>query len=164
MEPTMSEVLRRRIILDELEYEPGVDATHIGVAVDEGIVILTGHVASSEEKQVAIIAVRRVNGVLAIADEIEVRDPSEISDDEVAKQVVDILGSDSVIPNRSIRVLVRNGWVTLTGDVDCYIQKQSAGNDIRKLSGVHGIINNIDIKPHVHAMDVRTKIENAVRY
>jgi len=161
----MSEVLLRRIILDELEYEPSVDATHIGVAVDKGIVTLTGHVASFAEKQAAITAVRRVNGVRAIADEIEVRYPFEkkISDDEVAKRVVDILRWDSVISDRSIQVLVRNGWVTLTGDVDWHFQKQSAEDDIRKLSGVHGIINNIDIKPRVQAMDVKKKIEDALR-
>src|SRR5450759_3696327 len=148
-ELTMSEVLLRRIILDELEYEPSVDATHIGVAVDKGIVTLTGHVASFAEKQAAITAVRRVNGVRAIADEIEVRYPFEkkISDDEVAKRVVDILRWDSVISDRSIQVLVRNGWVTLTGAVDWHFQKQSAEDAMRKLSGVHGIIDNIDIKP-----------------
>lgn len=161
----MSEVFLRRVILDELEYEPSVDATHIGVAVDKGIVTLTGHVASFAEKQAAITAARRVNGVRAVADEIEVRYPSEkkTSDDEVAKRAVDILGWDSVIPDRAIQVLVRNGWVTLTGDVDWYFQKQSAEDDIRKLSGVHGIINNIDIKPRVQAMDVKKKIEDALR-
>ena len=58
---------------------------------------------------------------------------------------------------------MRNGWVTLTGDVDWHFQKQSAEDDIRKLSGVHGIINNIDIKPRVQAMDVKKKIEDALR-
>jgi osmotically-inducible protein OsmY len=165
MEPTMSEVLLRRIILDELEYEPSVDATHIGAAVDKGVVTLTGHVTSFAEKQAAIAAVRRVNGVRAIAEEIEIRYPfeKEISDDEVAKRVVDILDWDSVISARAIQVLVRNGWVTLTGDVDWQLQKQSAEDDIRKLSGVRGVINNIDIKPRVHATDVKKQIEDALQ-
>ena len=64
---------------------------------------------------------------------------------------------------RAIQVLVRNGWVTLTGDVDWYFQKQSAEDHIRKLSGVRGIINNIVIKPHVDAIDVKKKIEDALR-
>jgi osmotically-inducible protein OsmY len=161
----MSETFLRQIILEELEYEPSLDATHIGVAVEKGVVTLTGHVASCAEKQAAITAVRRVNGVRAIAEEIEVRYPYEkkIADDEVAKRAVDILGWDSIIPDRAIQVLVRNGWVTLTGDVDWHFQKQSAEDDIRKLSGVRGVINSIVIKPRVHAIDVKKKIEDALR-
>jgi osmotically-inducible protein OsmY len=161
----MSETFLRQIILEELEYEPSLDATHIGVAVEKGVVTLTGHVASFAEKQAAITAVRRVNGVRAIAEEIEVRYPYEkkIADDEVAKRAVEILGWDSVIPDRAIQVLVRNGWVTLTGDVDWHFQKQSAEDDIRKLSGVRGVINNIAIKPRVQATDVKKKIEDALR-
>jgi osmotically-inducible protein OsmY len=161
----MSETFLRQIILEELEYDPSLDATNIGVAVKKGIVTLTGHVTSFAEKQVAITAVRRVNGVRAIAEEIEVRYPYEkkIADDQLAKRAVDILDWDSVVPDRAIQVLVRNGWVTLTGDVDWYFQKQSAEDDIRKLSGVRGIINNIVIKPHVDAIDVKKKIEDALR-
>ena len=73
----MSEIFLRQIILEELEYEPSLDATHIGVAVENGIVTLTGHVASFAQKQAAITAVRRIHGVRAIADEIEVRYPFE---------------------------------------------------------------------------------------
>jgi len=161
----MSETFLRQIILEELEYDPSLDATNIGVAVEKGIVTLTGHVTSFAEKQVAITAVRRVNGVRAIAEEIEVRYPYEkkIADDQLAKRAVDILDWDSVVPDRAIQVLVRNGWVTLTGDVDWYFQKQSAEDDIRKLSGVRGIINNIVFKPHVDAIDVKKKIEDALR-
>ena len=161
----MSETFLRQIILEELEYDPSLDATNIGVAVEKEIVTLTGHVTSFAEKQVAITAVRRVSGVRAIAEEIEVRYPYEkkIADDQLAKRAVDILDWDSVVPDRAIQVLVRNGWVTLTGDVDWYFQKQSAEDDIRKLSGVRGIINNIVIKPRVDAIDVKKKIEDALR-
>ena len=161
----MSETFLRQVILEELEYEPSLDATHIGVSVEKGVVTLTGHVASFAQKQAAITAVRRINGVRAIAEEIEVRYPFEkkIADDEIAKRALDILGWDSTVPARAIQVLVRNGWVTLTGDVDWYFQKQAAEDDIRKLSGVHGIINNIAIKPCVQAEDVRMKIEDALR-
>jgi osmotically-inducible protein OsmY len=161
----MSETFLRQIILEELEYEPSLDATHIGVAVEKGVVTLTGHVASFAEKQAAITDVRRVNGVRAIAEEIEVRYPYEkkIADDEVAKRAVDILGWDSIIPDRAIQVLVRNGWVTLTSDVDWQFQKQSAEDDIRKLSGIRGVINDIAIKPRVHATDIKKKIEDALR-
>ena len=161
----MSEVLLRRIILDELEFEPSVDAAHIGVSVDKGVVILTGHVNSFAEKQAAIAAVRRIKGVRAIAEEMEVRYPFEkkVSDDDIAKRAVDILSWDVVVPSRAIQVLVRDGWVTLAGNVDWYFQMQSAEGDIRKLSGVCGVTNNINIKPRVSAVDVKKKIEDALR-
>ena len=161
----MSETFLRQIILEELEYEPSLDAAHIVVAVEKGVVTLTGHVASFAQKQTATTAVQRISGVRAIAEEIEVRYPFEkkIADDEIAKRALDILGWDSIVPARAIQVLVRNGWVTLTGDVDWHFQKQSAEDDIRKLSGVRGIVNNIAIKPRVQAADVKKKIEDALR-
>ena len=161
----MSETFLRQIILEELDYEPSLDATHIGVAVDNGIVTLTGHVASFAQKRAAITAVRRIHGVRAIADEIEVHYPFEekTDDDEIAKRAVDILGWNSVVPDGAIQVLVRNGWVTLTGDVDWHFKKQSAEDAIRKLSGVRGIVNSVAIKPRVQATDVKKKIEDALR-
>jgi len=161
----MSETFLRQTITEELEYEPSLDATHVGVAVDQGVVTLTGHVGSVPQKQAAINAVRRVRGVRAIADEIEVRYPFEekIDDDEIAKRAVDVLGWNSVVPERAIQVLVRNGWVTLTGNVDWHFQKHSAEDAIQKLSGVRGIVNNVTIKPPVQATDVRKKIEDALR-
>jgi osmotically-inducible protein OsmY len=161
----MSSLQLRQDILDELEYEPSVDAAHIGVAVDKGVVTLTGHVAKYAEKQAALAAVRRIQGVRAIAEEIEVRYPSDkkTSDDEIAKRAIDILGWDTMVPSGSIQVMVRAGWVTLTGTVDWYYQKTHAEEDIRKLSGVHGVINSIEIKPSVQAYDVRRKIEEALK-
>ena len=124
----MNSLQLRRDILDELEYEPSVDAAHIGVAVDKGVVTLTGHVAKYAEKQAALAAVRRIQGVRAIADEIKVRYPSDkkTSDDEIAKRAIDILGWDTMVPSGSIQVMVRDGWVTLTGTVDWYYQKTHA--------------------------------------
>ena len=161
----MSETFLRQTIIEELEYEPSLDATHIGVAVEKGVVTLTGHVNSVAQKQAAITAARRIRGVRAIADEIEVRYPFEekIGDDEIAKRAVDVLGWNSVVPDRAIQVTVRNGWVTLTGDVDWHFQKQSAEDAIRKLSGVHGILNSVTIKPRVQAMDIKKTIEDALR-
>ncbi len=161
----MSEIFLRQIILEELDYEPSLDATHIGVAVEKGIVTLTGRVASLAEKQAAIAAVRRIHGVRAIADEIEVRYPFEekIDDDEIARRAADVLGWNGVASDRALQVLVRNGCVTLTGEVNWHFQKQSAENAIRKLSGVREIKNDIVIKPRVQAKDVKKKIEGALR-
>lgn len=161
----MGELQLRQDVLDELEFEPSVNAAHVGVAVETGVVTLSGHVSSYAEKLAALAAARRIRGVRAIADEIQVRYPfdKKTSDDEIAKRTVDILGWDTRVPSGSIQVTVRDGWVTLTGKVNWYYQKNAAEKDVRKLSGVHGIINNIDIRPHAKAEDIKQKIEAALK-
>lgn len=161
----MSELKLRDDILDELAYEPIVDPAHIGVAVDQDVVTLTGHVASYAEKLAAISAVRRVKGVHGIADEIEVRYSSDekTSDDEIAKRVINVLSWDSVIPSNAIQVTVRDGLVILTGKVNWYYQKSSAERDVRALSGVRSVVNNIEIEPHAKPENVKKKIEAALR-
>ena len=125
----MGDLQLRQDVVDELEYEPSIDAAHIGVAVDKGVVTLTGHVATYAEKQAAIAAVRRIKGVRAIADEIEVRYPSDkkASDDEIAKRAIDILDWDTMVPSGSIQVMVHDGWITLTGSVDWLSEEASRG-------------------------------------
>jgi osmotically-inducible protein OsmY len=161
----MSELKLRDDILDELAYEPFVDPAHIGVAVDQDVVTLTGHVASYAQKLAAISAVRRVKGVHGIADEIEVRYSSDekTSDDEIAKRVINVLSWDSVIPSNAIQVTVRDGLVILTGKVNWYYQKSSAERDVRGLSGVRSVVNNIEIEPHARPENVKKKIEAALR-
>ena len=161
----MSELKLRDDILDELAYEPIVDPAHIGVAVDQDVVTLTGHVASYAQKLAAISAVRRVKGVHGIADEIEVRYSSDekTSDDEIAKRVINVLSWDSVIPSNAIQVTVRDGLVILTGKVNWYYQKSSAERDVRALSGVRSVVNSIEIEPHAKPENVKNKIEAALR-
>lgn len=161
----MSDLQLRQDVVDELEFEPSVNAAHIGVAVDKGVVTLSGHVGSYAEKTAAVTAARRVKGVRAIADDIEVRYPSDkkTADDEIAKRAVNILEWDTVVPSGSIQVTVSDGWVTLGGTVDWYYQKKAAEEDIQKLSGVRGVVNNIEIKPRVKADDVKKKIEDALK-
>jgi osmotically-inducible protein OsmY len=161
----MSELKLRDDILDELAYEPIVEPAHIGVAVDQDVVTLTGHVASYAQKLAAISAVRRVKGVHGIADEIEVRYSSDekTSDDEIAKRVINVLSWDSVIPSNAIQVTVRDGLVILTGKVNWYYQKSSAERDVRALSGVRSVVNNIEIEPHAKPENVKKKIEAALR-
>jgi osmotically-inducible protein OsmY len=161
----MNALQLRQNVLDELEFEPSIDAAHIGVAVDKGAVTLTGHVATYAEKKAAIAAAGRIKGVHAIADNIEVRCPSDKkrSDDEIARRAADILEWDSMVPGSSVQVIVHNGLVTLTGSVDSYYQKRHAEEDVRKLSGVHGVINNIEIMPGVQANDIKQRIEQALR-
>jgi osmotically-inducible protein OsmY len=161
----MNELKLRDDILDELAYEPVVDAAHIGVAVDQNVVTVSGHVGSYAQKLAAIAAVRRVKGVHGIADEIEVRHASDekMPDDEIAKRVINVLSWDSVVPGNAVQVTVRDGLVTLTGKVNWQYQKSSAERDVRKLSGVRGVINNIEIEPHAKAENVRGKIEAALK-
>ncbi|QHO75632.1 ornithine aminotransferase [Bradyrhizobium sp. CCBAU 051011] len=161
----MNELKLRDDILDELAYEPIVDAAHIGVAVDQDVVTLTGHVSSYAQKLAALAAARRVKGVHGIADEIEVRYASDLktSDDEIARRAVDVLSWDSVVPANAIQVTVRDGLVTLTGKVNWYYQKSSAERDVRRLSGVRSIVNNIEIEPHAKADNVKRKIEAALK-
>jgi osmotically-inducible protein OsmY len=160
----MNDLKLRDDVMDELAYEPVVDAAHIGVAVDQNVVTLTGHVSSYAQKVAAISAVRRVKGVHGIADEIEVRyaPDATASDDEIARRAISMLGWDSVIPRDAIQVTVRDGWVTLTGKVGWQYQKTNAERDVRKLSGVYGVINNIEIEPVAKAENVKKKIEAAL--
>jgi osmotically-inducible protein OsmY len=115
----MSDIQLRQNVLDELEFEPSIDAAHIGVTVDGGVVTLTGHLSSYAEKIAAEEAVRRVKGVRAIAEEIEVRYPGQkqTSDDEIAKRALNILQWDTFLPHENIRLTVHKGLVTLTGEV-----------------------------------------------
>lgn len=161
----MNELKLRDDILDELAYEPVVDPAHIGVAVDQNVVTLTGHVGSYAQKLAALSAVRRVKGVHGIADEIEVRPASEAktSDDEIASRAINVLSWDSVVPDDGIQVTVRDGLVTLTGKVHWYYQKSSAERDVRNLSGVRSVVNNIEVEPHAKADNVKKKIEAALK-
>ncbi|MBN9012805.1 MAG: BON domain-containing protein [Rhizobiales bacterium] len=160
----MTDSQLRQDIIDEFEFDPTFDGEHIGVAVDKNVVSLTGHVTSYAQKVAAIEAARRVKGVHAIAENIEVRYPfqAKIADDQIAKRAMDILKWDVLVPE-TIDVLVQDGWITLSGTVNWYYEKTAAEDDVRKLSGVSGVTNNITIKPHVEASNIKTKIELALK-
>jgi osmotically-inducible protein OsmY len=161
----MSDTSLRQDIIDELDFEPSVNAAHIGVAVDDGVVTLSGHVCSYAEKMAAERAARRVKGVHAIAQEIEVRYSSDkkTADDEIAGRALAILRWNTVIPPDSVQIRVQDGWVTLTGEVDWQFQRIAAESQIRRLSGVAGLMNSITIKPHAQTADIKTKIEEALK-
>jgi len=152
-------------VLDELEWEASVDAAHIGVAAMDGVVTLTGHVPTYAEKLAAEQAVRRVLGVKAIAQEIEVRLPSQpkTADDEVAHRAVQILDWDTSVPQGAVSAKVEKGWVTLTGEVDWQFQRAAAERAVQKLSGVTGVSNQLRVKARPRPADVRRRIEEAFR-
>ena len=156
--------LRQRII-DELEFQPSINAANIGVAVENGIVTLSGHVASFAEKYDAEQAVRRVKGVRGIAEEIEVRYPNEkkTADDQIAARALNIIAWDTTIPDDAVRVKVQQGWITLTGRVHWHYQRAAAEDAVRKLSGVTGVTNFIEVRSPVKADDVKKRIESALK-
>jgi osmotically-inducible protein OsmY len=165
MEAIMTDTQLRQDIVDELEFEPSIDAANIGVAVDDGVVTLTGHVGSYAQKMAAEAAVRRVRGVRAIAQEIEVRYPSDpkTSDDEIAKRALDALRWDVTVPDEKIKLTVHKGLVTLTGEVSWQYERSAAERAVLRLFGVTGVANSITIKPRVQAADVKRKIEEALK-
>ncbi|MDF2118607.1 BON domain-containing protein [Roseiarcaceae bacterium H3SJ34-1] len=161
----MNDLNLRQDILDELEFEPRVHAANIGVAVEKGVVTLTGHVTSYAEKLAAETATLRVKGVRAVAQEIEVRYPSDkkSSDDEIASRALNIIAWDATVPDGEIQVKVQDGWITLSGEVDWNYQKAAAEHAVRKLSGVVGVTNFVTVKPRVAAYNVKERIENALK-
>src|ERR1700733_7167868 len=148
---------------DELIGEPSVDGAHIGVTAQAGVVTLTGHVGSYAEKCAAERAAGRVSGVKAIAEELEIRYLYGVGhgDEDIAKQALNVLNWDLSVPKDKVKVKVEKGWITLSGDVNWYYQKNAAESDVRKLLGVMGVSNQIAIKPSVQASDVQKKIKAA---
>ena len=160
----MTDSQLRQDIIEELEFDPSFSGEHIGVAVDRGIVTLGGHVNSYAEKLAAIAATRRVKGVHAIAENIEVHLPyQKEADDQIAKRAYDILSWDVLLPPNAVNVLVHEGWLTLSGNVNSYFEKTSAEDDVRKLPGIRGITNMIAIKPNIDSSNVKSKIESALK-
>jgi osmotically-inducible protein OsmY len=155
----------RQLVIDELEFEPSIDASNIGVAAKDGIVTLSGFVSSYAEKMAAERAVRRVKGVHAIAEEIDIRYSTDkkINDDEIARRCVNIIAWDTTLPDDKIKVKVERGWVTLSGEVSWHFQRVAAESGVRKISGVTGITNLLTIKPHIQASDIKQRIEEALK-
>lgn len=160
----MNDKQLRQNVIDELDFEPSIDAADIGVAVEGGVVTLTGHVPNYAQKLGAERAVWRVKGVKAIAEEIQVRFPGDKkhNDDEIAQRALDIISWNTFIPRDSVRVKVQNGYVTLTGQVDWNYQRQAAEADVRNLGGVMGVTNDITLKPVVQTVDVKQRITDAL--
>jgi osmotically-inducible protein OsmY len=155
----------KKVVLDELSWEPSVDAAHIGVTAKDGVITLTGHVDNYSNKAGAEKAGSRVKGVKAVVEEIELKLPYDVkrSDEDIAAAAIDRLGWNSTIPNGAIQVKVEKGWVTLSGTVDWHFEKEAAEQDIRALSGVIGVSNQVLVKPTVSASSVKDDIEQALR-
>ncbi len=155
----------RSDIEEELDFEPSLDASGIGVSVKEGVATLSGHVSTYAQKVAAERAVARVKGIRAVAEEITVRLSLHVrhDDDEIALRAANLLAWTLHVPEDTVHVKVEKGWVTLTGDVDWQYQKHSAELAVRRLGGVMGVSNTINIRPHATVKDVRAHITEAFR-
>lgn len=154
--------LQQRVI-DELTFDPRVHAAHIGVAARDGVITLTGHVRSVAEKLAAERAVRRVKGVTAIAQELEVHLAADkkTADDEIAQRAARMLAWDMLIPPNSVTVKVERGVLTLSGTVEWGYQRDEAERDVHRLSGVSTVVNNIQISSAVNPSDVKASLRAA---
>jgi osmotically-inducible protein OsmY len=151
-------------VLAELTWEPSVSSDHIGVTAKDGIVTLSGHVDSYWQKHAAEAATGRVQGVKAIAEEIEVRLPIHFkrSDDEIAAAALSRLAWDISVPKDAIKVKVEKGFVTLSGKVDWHFQQESARANIRSLSGVTGVDDQTTITLRPNTEQISDDIQHAL--
>jgi osmotically-inducible protein OsmY len=161
----MNDSQLQRRILAELEYEPSVQAAHVGVAVKDGVVTLTGHVSSYAEKIAAEQAAKRVAGVKAVANELDVKLPRghHRTDEDIAAFAANALKATALVPADTIKVIVRDGWITLEGEAEWRYQKDAAEDAVRNIPGVVGITNRIKVKPAVAPIQVRSRIRDAFR-
>jgi osmotically-inducible protein OsmY len=153
----------RRDVERELEWEPSIDARKIGVAVADAIVALTGEVTTYAEKWKAERVAERVAGVKGVVNEIEVKTPTERTDTDIAKAVIDALNMDVMVPDDRIKVRVEKGWVSLKGEVNWDYQRRAAERAIRNLPGIKGISNLITVRPHVQPLEVKQRIEETFK-
>ncbi len=150
-------------VLAELKYEPGVNITDVGVLVRDGAVTLNGFATSYGEKWNAVSATKRVAGVRAIADDIVVKLPFSMlrTDGDIAAAAANQISWFTSIPAGAVKILVRDGWLTLEGELEWGYQKRDAQDNVRNLAGVKGVTNQITIKSKFAAANVKEAIEGA---
>jgi osmotically-inducible protein OsmY len=165
MKPTLekSDTEIKSDVLAELKYEPSVKVTDIGVLVKDGTVTLNGNATSYLEKWQAVRAAKRVAGVTAIADDIEVKlwDSFVRTDGDIATAAANQIKWITSIPTGKVQLTVSNGWVTLDGELEWYFEKDEAERTVRALAGVKGVSNLIKIKPKLSSSDIVSEIKRA---
>lgn len=151
-------------ILEELNWDPAVNATEVGVIVKDGVVTLTGHLSHYAEKYAIEQAVRRVHGVQALAVEMDVHlQPSmQRNDTDLASSAELALRSSVLVPSNRIQVVVEKAWLTLTGEVQWEYQRRAAERAVRELPGVLGVSNSITVNPGAQIGRVEQNIHDAL--
>ena len=152
-------------VQNALEWDPSIDAGDVGVSVENGVVTLRGDVRSFSDKESAARVALAVYGVKAVANDVNVRlDTGHVpTDTDIAQTVVSALRWNTSVPDEKIIAAVDNGWVTLKGRVNWEYQRAAAFRTVRDLTGVRGVTNAITLEPHVSAVDVKSKIEAALK-
>jgi osmotically-inducible protein OsmY len=155
----------KRDVEDELRWDPDIDPTDIAVSVNNGVVTLAGFVRSYMQKYQAEQDAKRVAGVIGVVNDIEVRLPGvdERPDPEIARDAITQIKNELPYSWDRIRVIVKNGWVTLEGEVEWNYQRTRAEDAVRRVRGIRGVTNSIEVKPRVAPMEIRRKIEEALR-
>ena len=153
----------KRRVEEELNWEPRVNAAGIGVAVEDGVVTLTGSVDNWAEKWAAEHAAKRVAGVAAVVEHMEVRLPlrAQRTDEDIARAAANALKWNTWVPTDAVNVKVEDGWITLEGRVAAQHQRRAAEEAVRSLTGVRGVTNFVDISPSLQAGDVKEAIRLA---
>jgi osmotically-inducible protein OsmY len=148
---------------NELRWDPSVDEKGILIKVDNGVVSLQGSVPHFSDRWAAEETTKRVAGVRAIANDIEVKipKPGERSDADIASAAANALKWHFVLESSDIQPVVKQGWITLSGHVSYGYQKTVAEGAVRYLLGVKGVFNEIEVRPEVKATDVKQKIQSA---
>ncbi|MGZ5248493.1 MAG: BON domain-containing protein [Flavitalea sp.] len=151
-------------VIDQLKWDPVLNAAEIGVSVKNGIVNLTGKVDSYAKKIAAEKDAKKVSGVKAVAEDIQVGDslPNRKTDAEIAEAVVNALRWNTLVPHEKLKVKVEDGTVTLEGEVTWDYERTAAKSSIVDLTGVQRILNFIAVKPVVSAINVKEKIAAAL--
>ncbi|MDB5402765.1 MAG: hypothetical protein QOD93_900 [Acetobacteraceae bacterium] len=156
----------KRDVEEELASDPDIESANIAVAVKDGVVTMTGFVRSYNQKWQAEIDTKRVKGVAAVANDIEVRLPalSERPDPDIARDVV--MAIQNELPNsfEQVKAVVKGGWVTLEGEVEWHYQRDRAEAAARRVRGVKGVTNAIRLKPITAVpSEVKKRIEDAFK-
>ncbi|GAA5188298.1 BON domain-containing protein [Rugosimonospora acidiphila] len=156
----------QRDVLEEFSWDARVQPNEIGVTVNDGVVALTGWVDNYGKKWTAERTAHRVNGVRAVANDIEVRLPSsaERTDADIAGAATRALEWDAFVPIERLDITVARGWVTVKGEVEWEYQRRSAERAVRRLSGVRGVTNLVTVRPRIQpsAGELRQRIEDAL--
>jgi len=147
----------------QLDWEPEITSTDIGVATDNCVVTLTGFVNTYGEKLAAERVTLKTYGVSAVANEIQVKPLFKKTDADIASTALDALQARADVPDEKIKLTVKDGWITLEGNVDWYYQKNAAEFAVKYLSGVKGVTDNIKVQPQVSTVEVKDKIEDALK-
>ncbi|MFO1078051.1 MAG: BON domain-containing protein [Planctomycetota bacterium] len=151
-------------VIAELDWDPSIDNSRIGVAVEKGVVVLTGHVRSLVERRRAEELVKRMRGVHAVVDELRVDllDDQRRDDVQLATTVEHALRWNAIVPAERVKVAVSNGWVTLDGEFPFAYQREAAQQAVEHIVGVRGVTNHIVLHPQVSPTDLRRRLNTAL--